>query len=218
MRRSGRALQHPQRLPGVAGPGVRIVRVGGARPVARIAPRHVRIDRQAVVQHDQRVRPAMRLDIHEVAQRELEVMHAVDEGEINRPTEQRRRVLRGEEGIARHLEQMVRRLASRWRTARDGQRLARRGADLQIAPRPLQPRAADAAASDSRSLHAGAAERSVGKGGRGGDRGAKLERRQPIATPTVIDFRPGPALKRPTAAASGLRGMAAIVARPRIPS
>ena len=94
----------------------------------------------------------MRLDVHEVAQRELEMMHAVDEGKVDRPPEQRARILRSEEGIACHLEQVARRLALRFTphiareaearidrdagAARQRQGLAGRSADFQVGLRP----------------------------------------------------------------------------------
>src|SRR6185369_7199212 len=94
--------------------------------------------------------------IHEVAQRELVMMHAVDESEIDRAAEADAGVLGGEERIAGHLEEVTGRLAASHvaieaefgvdrdtGAARDRQRLASRRSHLQIglrAPQRMQLR------------------------------------------------------------------------------
>jgi hypothetical protein len=163
----------------------------------------MRVDREAIVQHDQRVRQAVRFDVHDVAQRELEMMHAVDEGEVDRPPEQRARTLRGEKGIARHLEQVARRLAPRFTlphvapeaearidrdadAARQRQGLAGRGADFQIGLRPLHGVQPAQQLEIARPGVLGPGEGSVGMCGCGHHRGANLEK-------TAADCYGGPA-------------------------
>ena len=107
------------------------------------------IDGKAVVDEHQGLRRAQRLDIDEVAQRVLEVVHAVDERHLQRlATQQRRHIGPGEELIAGLREYLLvgRRARTDARLRVDAQRQGRRphqpqglparDAHLQVGGRP----------------------------------------------------------------------------------
>lgn len=127
--------QQRNHLPGVAGPE--------RRPA--LARSGVRIERQAVVEHDHGVGPRPALDVEEVAQRLVKGMQAVDEGERDRSAvEHGAGIVGREEAVARFGED-ARLGAERLgelrlgvdadhprRRTRTGQRPARRDPDLDI--------------------------------------------------------------------------------------
>ena len=117
-----------------------------------VAVGHRLLDRQAVMQGDDRVPGAMALGVDEVPQQELAVVHPVEKGEPHRLAQQRGRVVALEEQVRFHAEQQQPRLRhdplhepdvlereagiNRERgAAGERQAFAGAGADFQVGPR-----------------------------------------------------------------------------------
>jgi hypothetical protein len=92
-------LQRHDHFPDISRPGARRFEFG------RVAAGHVVGGRAHIVQQHHAVIVHHGLAIGEVAERVFEVMHAVDEGRL-RPDRIALQEIRGEEIVARHLEEM----------------------------------------------------------------------------------------------------------------